>query len=151
LRLPRDLSGHDLAQALRRYGYELTRQTGSHLRLKSTLRGTDHFITIPAHQTLKLVNAQRDHLRCGSISRSGSLTTPARTIREISPSTRCQHVKSALTPVAACLLNPSYRRPTARKWRARAYRLDAGTRRVGHGDAPGGSETFADRPENATR
>ena len=46
--------GHDFAQALLRYGYELTRQTGSYLRLKSTLRGTDHFITIPAHQTLKL-------------------------------------------------------------------------------------------------
>jgi predicted RNA binding protein YcfA (HicA-like mRNA interferase family) len=48
------LSGHDLAHNLRRYGYEVTRQTGSHLRLKSTFRGTDHFITIPAHLTLKL-------------------------------------------------------------------------------------------------
>jgi predicted RNA binding protein YcfA (HicA-like mRNA interferase family) len=54
LKLSRDLSGHDLAHALRRYGYEVTRQTGSHLRLKSTVRGTDHFITIPAHHTLKL-------------------------------------------------------------------------------------------------
>jgi predicted RNA binding protein YcfA (HicA-like mRNA interferase family) len=54
LRLPRDLSGHDLAQALRRYGYFVTRQTGSHLRLKSTIRGTDHYVTIPAHQILKL-------------------------------------------------------------------------------------------------
>jgi predicted RNA binding protein YcfA (HicA-like mRNA interferase family) len=52
--LPRDLSGHDLAQALRRYGYEVTRQTGSHLRLKSSFRGTDHHITIPAHKALKL-------------------------------------------------------------------------------------------------
>jgi predicted RNA binding protein YcfA (HicA-like mRNA interferase family) len=54
LKLPRDLSGHDLAHALRRYGYEVIRQTGSHLRLKSTIRGTDHSITIPAHHTLKL-------------------------------------------------------------------------------------------------
>jgi predicted RNA binding protein YcfA (HicA-like mRNA interferase family) len=54
VKLPRDLSGHDLAHALRRYGYEVTRQTGSHLRLKSKFRGSDHFITIPAHQTLKL-------------------------------------------------------------------------------------------------
>jgi predicted RNA binding protein YcfA (HicA-like mRNA interferase family) len=52
--LPRDLSGHDLAHALRQYGYEAIRQTGSHLRLKSTIRGTDHSITIPAHQTLML-------------------------------------------------------------------------------------------------
>ena len=54
MKLPRDLSGHDLAQALRRYGYLITRQTGSHLRLKSTYRGPDHYITIPAHQTLKV-------------------------------------------------------------------------------------------------
>ena len=54
MRLPRDLSGHDLAKALRQYGYEVTRQTGSHLRLKSSLRGTDHHLTIPAHKTLKL-------------------------------------------------------------------------------------------------
>ena len=39
---------------LRQYGYVVTRQTGSHIRLKSTLRGTDHHITIPAHQAPKL-------------------------------------------------------------------------------------------------
>ncbi len=33
MRLPRDLSGSDLAQALRKLGYSITRQTGSHLRL----------------------------------------------------------------------------------------------------------------------
>ncbi len=32
-RLPRDLSGRDLARALRRYGYEVTRETRSHMRL----------------------------------------------------------------------------------------------------------------------
>ena len=54
MRLPRDLSGHDLAKILRRYGYGVIRQTGSHLRLKSNVRGTDHYITIPAHNALKL-------------------------------------------------------------------------------------------------
>ena len=54
MRLPRDLSGHDLAKGLRQYGYEVVRQTGSHLRLKSNLRGVDHHITIPAHKALKL-------------------------------------------------------------------------------------------------
>ena len=54
MRLPRDLSGHDLAKILRRYGYEVIRQTGSHLRLKSNVRGADHYITIPAHNALKL-------------------------------------------------------------------------------------------------
>ena len=54
MKLPRDLSGHDLAKLLRRYGYEIVRQTGSHLQLKSGFRGYDHHITIPAHRALKL-------------------------------------------------------------------------------------------------
>lgn len=32
MRLPRDLSGSDLAQALCKLDYSITRQTGSHLR-----------------------------------------------------------------------------------------------------------------------
>ncbi len=54
MRLPRDLSGAELASLLRRYGYEVTRQTGSHLRLTSAVRGTEHHITIPAHKTLRV-------------------------------------------------------------------------------------------------
>jgi predicted RNA binding protein YcfA (HicA-like mRNA interferase family) len=54
LRLPRDLSGHELAKVLRRYGYEAIRQTGSHIRLKSSLRGTPHQVTVPNHKALKL-------------------------------------------------------------------------------------------------
>lgn len=54
MRLPRDLSGHELAKMLRRYGYEVIRQTGSHIRLKSNLRGADHQVTVPNHKTLKL-------------------------------------------------------------------------------------------------
>jgi len=33
MKLPRDLSGEALARLLRRYGYEVTRQAGSHIRL----------------------------------------------------------------------------------------------------------------------
>ena len=33
MRLPRDLSGKDLAKALKTLGYRATRQTGSHMRL----------------------------------------------------------------------------------------------------------------------
>jgi predicted RNA binding protein YcfA (HicA-like mRNA interferase family) len=47
-------SGHELAKRLRRYGYEVVRQTGSHIRLKSNLRGFDHQVTVPDHKTLKL-------------------------------------------------------------------------------------------------
>jgi len=52
--LPRDLSGTEFAKLLRRYGYEGTRQTGSHLRLTSTARGMQHHVTIPAHKDLRL-------------------------------------------------------------------------------------------------
>ena len=52
LKLPRDLSGSELAKLLARYGYEVTRQTGSHMRLTSTVMGTTHHVTIPAHKEL---------------------------------------------------------------------------------------------------
>ena len=52
-RLPRDLSGHQLAKTLSRFGYEITRQTGSHLRLTTQTNG-EHHITIPAHDSLKI-------------------------------------------------------------------------------------------------
>ncbi|MGA2372028.1 MAG: type II toxin-antitoxin system HicA family toxin [Candidatus Korobacteraceae bacterium] len=52
--MPRDLGGSELAKLLRRYGYEITRQTGSHLRLTSSIRGAEHHIAIPAHKNLKV-------------------------------------------------------------------------------------------------
>ena len=54
MKLPRDLSGHELAKLLRRYAYEVVRQTGGHIRLISAVRGTPHHITIPAHDPLKV-------------------------------------------------------------------------------------------------
>jgi predicted RNA binding protein YcfA (HicA-like mRNA interferase family) len=54
LKLPRDLSGEELAKLLRRYRYEITRQTGSHIRLTSSASGKEHHITIPAHSSLKI-------------------------------------------------------------------------------------------------
>jgi predicted RNA binding protein YcfA (HicA-like mRNA interferase family) len=54
LKLPRDLSGAHLAQLLRRHGYEITRQTGSHIRLTSRIKGNEHHVTIPSHDALKL-------------------------------------------------------------------------------------------------
>lgn len=53
MKLPRDINGHDLAKALAKLGYHLTRQTGSHLRLSTSENG-DHNITIPAHNPLKI-------------------------------------------------------------------------------------------------
>lgn len=53
MRVPRDLSGADLVKRLERMGYSVTRQTGSHMRLTSTVRG-EHHITIPNHDPLRL-------------------------------------------------------------------------------------------------
>jgi predicted RNA binding protein YcfA (HicA-like mRNA interferase family) len=39
MRLPRDISGLDLAKKLEVYGYRITRQTGSHMRLSTQERG----------------------------------------------------------------------------------------------------------------
>jgi predicted RNA binding protein YcfA (HicA-like mRNA interferase family) len=54
LKLPRDLSGRELASLLERYGYEVSRQTGSHIRLVSNFRGREHHLTIPDHATLRI-------------------------------------------------------------------------------------------------
>lgn len=53
MKLPRDLSGRDLAKRLERLGYAITRQTGSHLRL-TTQHGGEHHVTIPAHEALRV-------------------------------------------------------------------------------------------------
>ncbi len=53
MRLPRDLSGDDLAKALKIFGYRPTRQTGSHLRL-TTREGGEHHVTIPRHDALRI-------------------------------------------------------------------------------------------------
>jgi predicted RNA binding protein YcfA (HicA-like mRNA interferase family) len=54
LKLPRDVSGEALVQSLRRFGYEVTRQTGSHIRVTSKFKGIEHHVTIPAHRQLKI-------------------------------------------------------------------------------------------------
>ena len=47
MKLPRDLSGDDLAAALRKLGYQITRQAGSHMRLTTQQNG-QHHVTVPA-------------------------------------------------------------------------------------------------------
>jgi len=53
MKLPRDVSGADLAKRLGWLGYQVTRQTGSHLRL-TTSEGGQHHVTIPNHDPLKV-------------------------------------------------------------------------------------------------
>ena len=54
MKLPRDVSGRDLVKLLMRYGYSVVRQSGSHIRLSSSYRGTEHHVTIPDHDPLRL-------------------------------------------------------------------------------------------------
>jgi predicted RNA binding protein YcfA (HicA-like mRNA interferase family) len=53
LKLPRDLSGNELARALGRVGYRIVRQSGSHLRLTAD-SAPAHHVTIPAHSPVKV-------------------------------------------------------------------------------------------------
>ena len=53
MRLPRDLSADDLVKALSALGYEVTRQTGSHIRLTTSEHG-EHHVTIPRHSPLRI-------------------------------------------------------------------------------------------------
>ena len=51
-RLPRDVSGSKLAKLLEAFGYIVTRQKGSHLRL-TTQEGGEHHVTVPNHDALR--------------------------------------------------------------------------------------------------
>ncbi len=53
MKIPRDMGGEELAGLLKKYGYQITRQTGSHIRLTTTLGG-EHRITIPKHKPLNV-------------------------------------------------------------------------------------------------
>ena len=53
MKLPRDLSGQELVKALARLGYEVSHQTGSHIRLTAQRNG-EHHITIPADDPVKV-------------------------------------------------------------------------------------------------
>lgn len=53
MKTPRDISGEELAKLLKKYGYQVTRQTGSHMRLITTIKG-EHRLTIPRHKSLKI-------------------------------------------------------------------------------------------------
>jgi predicted RNA binding protein YcfA (HicA-like mRNA interferase family) len=76
MRLPRDLSGRDLAKALGRLDYQITRQTSSHIRL-TTKRNGEHHVTIPDHDPVRVGTlaailgdvAQHHHLTRDGLSR----------------------------------------------------------------------------------
>jgi len=53
MKLPRDVSGQQLAKALRKLGYQFTRQRGSHMRYTTQQNG-EHHIAIPDHTSLRI-------------------------------------------------------------------------------------------------
>jgi predicted RNA binding protein YcfA (HicA-like mRNA interferase family) len=68
MKLPRDISGRELARSLDKYGYTVTRQSGSHIRLTTHQNG-EHHITIPIHKELRvgtlhaILTDEADHLQ----------------------------------------------------------------------------------------
>jgi predicted RNA binding protein YcfA (HicA-like mRNA interferase family) len=53
MKLPRDISALKLAAALKSLGYEVTRQSGSHMRLTTGQHG-EHHVTIPKHDAIRI-------------------------------------------------------------------------------------------------
>ena len=53
MNLPRNIDAQQLIKALNKFGYEPTRQTGSHIRLTTQQNG-QHHLTIPNHDPLKI-------------------------------------------------------------------------------------------------
>jgi len=53
MKMPRDISGMELIGALRSFGYTITRQSGSHIRITTDRDGL-HRETIPNHSLLKV-------------------------------------------------------------------------------------------------
>jgi len=68
LRIPRDVSGQYLVKRLAKSGYQVTRQTGSHIRL-TRISKEEHHLTIPNHPSLKIgtlnaiLNSLSSHLK----------------------------------------------------------------------------------------
>ena len=67
MKIPRNISGGQLAKLLEVYGYKVTRQIGSHIRL-TTQKNGDHHITVPLHKAIhigtlnNILKAISDHL-----------------------------------------------------------------------------------------
>ena len=53
MKLPRDISFEIFIRSLKKYGYKVTRQTGSHQRLTTSKMG-EHHITVPKHNPIKI-------------------------------------------------------------------------------------------------
>ena len=53
MKIPRDITANDLLKSLKSFGYEIVRQKGSHIRIKTELNG-EHYETVPNHKPIKI-------------------------------------------------------------------------------------------------
>jgi len=53
MKLPRNLTGAQLIKALEQFGYQATRQAGSHMRL-TCQNPKEHHLTVPLHDPLRI-------------------------------------------------------------------------------------------------
>ena len=59
MKVPRDVNTNSLITVLKRHGYIIVRQTGSHIRLSKRLdNGDEHNITVPNHKPIKIGTLQ---------------------------------------------------------------------------------------------
>jgi len=54
MRIPRDIGAEKLIAMMKRHGYQITRQRGSHIRLERNEGGKVHRISIPNHNPVKV-------------------------------------------------------------------------------------------------
>ena len=55
MKLPRDLSGTEVARRLaRHYGYRVTRSLGSHMTVTLTAGSDQHRVTVPRHRDVRV-------------------------------------------------------------------------------------------------
>ena len=60
MKIPRDLSGDQIARLLRRhYGYHLKRTRGSHMTVTLTITTKEHSVTIPLHRPVRIGTLSR--------------------------------------------------------------------------------------------
>jgi predicted RNA binding protein YcfA (HicA-like mRNA interferase family) len=54
-KIPRNIDSDELIKLLiKHFDYQVTRQTGSHIRLSTDFNGSEHKITIPNHSPIKI-------------------------------------------------------------------------------------------------
>ena len=53
-KIPRNVSGRQMVKLLEKYDYYVAKKRGSHIRLISHFKGSEHKITIPDHKQIKI-------------------------------------------------------------------------------------------------